>query len=196
MARFSTLAGTGCPPLATLLLALAAEFRGDVDPEEADARLDALALPLFGAASVPARDAACGLARVLDSRPGFDPDPDGIGALYIDVALRERRGHPLMLAAIALETGRRAGLRVHLLAGDGGWYAALADDERYWLVDTTLSPGRRVDAAALRPHCAHEVAYAALAALGTRFERAGDSSRAGRAALLREQLPMRAREER
>ena len=63
----------GCPPLADLLLALAAEFR-DVDTAAADARLDELALPLFGLAGGDLRTAAGRLAAVLDTDPGFDAD--------------------------------------------------------------------------------------------------------------------------
>jgi hypothetical protein len=103
--------------------------------------------------------------------------------------LEARTGHPLILAAIAAEAGRRAGLAVHVLSTSSGWYAGLADGERLWLIDTTMD-GRRVDAWRLRRHCAHELAFAALLGLSERFERLGDTRGAGRAALLRQQLPL------
>ncbi len=58
-----------------------------------------------------------------------------------------------------------------------------------WLVDTTMD-GRRADAWRLRRHCSHEVAFAALLGLSQRYERLGDARGAGRAALLRQQLPL------
>jgi hypothetical protein len=103
--------------------------------------------------------------------------------------LAERSGHPLVLAAIAAEAGRRAGLAIHVLSTSTGWYAGLADGERMWLIDTTMD-GRRVDAWHLRRHCSHEVAFAALLGLSDRYERLGDARGAARAALLRQQLPL------
>jgi hypothetical protein len=49
-----------------------------------------------------------------------------------------------VLAAIAAEVGRRAGLSVHVLSAPTGWYAGLGDGDRLWLVDTTMD-GRRAD---------------------------------------------------
>jgi len=179
----------GCPPPADLLLALAAEFH-DVDAAAADTRLDELALPLFGLATKDHRIAAGHLAAVLDTEPGFDADRTSVPALWLDRVLETRRGHPLILAALAAEVGRRAGLQVHVLSAPTGWYAGLADGERLWLVDATMD-GRRADPWSLRPHCAHELAFAALLGLSERYEKVGDSRRAGRAALLRSRLPLR-----
>ena len=169
-----------------LLLALAGEFR-PVDTETTDTHLDELALPLFGLASGELRSAASVLAGVLD---GYDPDRTSVASLWLDVALEACAGHPLVLAAIAAEVGRRAGLAVQVLSSPAGWYAGLADGERLWLVDTTLD-GRRADPWSLRRHCAHELAFAALLGLAERYERAGDHQRAGRAAELRSRLPLR-----
>jgi hypothetical protein len=75
------------------------------------------------------------------------------------------------------------------LSTSSGWYAGLADGERMWLIDTTMDGGR-ADAWRLRRHCSHEVAFAALLGLSQRYERLGDARGAGRAALLRQQLPL------
>ena len=99
MDGFTRLAGGGCPPIADLMLALAAEFR-DVDADAVDARLDELALPLFGIAGGEQRVAAARLADILDTDPGFDADRTSVAALWIDTALEARAGHPLMLAAL------------------------------------------------------------------------------------------------
>ncbi len=186
---FTRLACGGCPPLADILLAMAAEFR-EVDTEAAEATLDELALPLFGLAGGDLRVAADELATVLDHRPGFFADRGSVSGLWLDCALEARAGHPLILAAIAAEVGRRAGLRVHVLSAPTGWYAGLADGERLWLVDATMD-GRTADPWSLRRHCAHELAFAALLGLSERYERVGDSARAGRASLLRSRLPLR-----
>ena len=185
MDGFTRLASGGCPPLADLLLAVADAFR-PVDAAAADARLDELALPLFGMAA-DGRGAAALLAAALDRN--FDPDRLRIEGLWLDRALEHEAGHPLILAAIAAEAGRRAGVPVHVLSSPTGWYAAVADTERLWLVDTTMD-GRKPDPSRLRRHCAHEVGFAALLGLGERFERAGDVRRASQATLMRSRLPL------
>src|SRR3954464_11136360 len=85
---FTRLACGGCPPVAELLLGLAREFR-HVDAEAADARLDELALPLFGLASGNLQTAAGALAGVLDS---YDTDRGSVAGLWLDVALEAAPG--------------------------------------------------------------------------------------------------------
>jgi Transglutaminase-like superfamily len=182
MDGFSRLACGGCPPPAELMLALAAEFR-PVDEAAADERLDELARPLFG---LGPRAAASALAGVIG---GFEAERMSVGGLWLDRVLADRGGHPLVLAAIAAEAGRRSGLAITVLSSSTGWYAGLADGERMWLIDATMD-GRRADAWRLRRHCSHEIAFAALLGLSERFERLGDARGAGRAALLRQQLPL------
>jgi hypothetical protein len=182
MDGFSRLACGGCPPLADLMLAMAAEFRM-VDEPAAEERLDELSRPLFG---LEPRAAASALSAVIG---GFEAERMTVGGLWLDTVLADRSGHPLVLAAIAAEAGRRAGVAIHVLSSTTGWYAGLADDERMWLIDTTMD-GRHIDAWRLRRHCSHEVAFAALLGLSERYERLGDARGAGRAALLREQLPL------
>jgi len=182
MDGFSRLACGGCPPLGDLMLALAAEFR-PVDDTGAEERLDELARTLFG---LDPRAAASTLASQIGA---FEPERRSVGGLWLDRVLAERAGHPLVLAAIASEAGRRAGLAIHVLSTASGWYAGLGDGERMWLIDATMD-GRRVDAWRLRRHCSHEVAFAALLGLTERYERLGDARGAGRAARLRQQLPL------
>jgi hypothetical protein len=189
MDGFTHLASGGCPPIADLMLALAAEFR-DVDTDAADQRLDELALPLFGLAGGDLRVAAARLANLLDSDPGFDADRSSVAGLWFDAALEAHAGHPLMLASVVAEVGRRAGLAVHVLSAPTGWYAGLADGERLWLVDATMD-GTRADPWSLRRHCTHELAFAALLGLSERFKRAGDRHGSAKAALLRSRLPLK-----
>jgi regulator of sirC expression with transglutaminase-like and TPR domain len=189
MDGFTRLAGGGCPPIADLMLALAAEFH-DADCGAADERLDELALPLFGLAERDLRVAAARLADLLDTDPGFDADRTSVAGLWLDSALEAGAGHPLVLASITAEVGRRAGLPVHVLSAPTGWYAGLADGDRLWLIDATMD-GRKADPWSLRRHCTHELAFATLLGLSHRFERLGDQRRAGHAALLRSRLPLR-----
>ena len=111
MDGFTNLATGGCPPIADLMLALAAEFR-DVDTDAADQRLDQLALPLFGLAG--------GDLRLLDTDPGFDADRSSVAGLWFDAALEVHAGHPLMLAAVVAEAGPRAGRRCTASAPTAG----------------------------------------------------------------------------
>ena len=187
MEGFTRLATGECPPIADLMLALAAEFH-DVDADAADARLDELALPLFGLAGAHPRTAAGRLAEVLDR---FDADRLSVAGLWLDSALEARSGHPLMLAALIAEVGRRAGLAVHVLSAPTGWYAGLAAEGRLWLVDTTLAGDRTADPWSLRRHCTHELAFAVLLGLSDRFQRLGDRDGSAKAALLRSRLPLK-----
>ena len=110
---------------------------------------------------------------MLDTEPGFHADRASVAGLWLDAVLESRTGHPLMLAALAAEVGRRAGLPVRCFGADrlvrrrGRQRPAVArrrDDGR---------PPRRPRS--LRPHCAHELAFAALIGLSERYERAGDT---------------------
>src|ERR1044071_9224283 len=102
MDGFTRLASGGCPPIADLMLALAAESH-QLDADAADSRLDELALPLFGLAGGDLRLAAARLANVLDADPGFDADRSSVAGLWLDAALEAHAGHPLVLAALAAE---------------------------------------------------------------------------------------------
>src|SRR5215213_3993981 len=68
MDGFIHLATGGCPPIADLMLAMAAEFR-DVDPAAADLRLDELALPCS------ASPAATRASRPRAWRTSWTPTP-------------------------------------------------------------------------------------------------------------------------
>src|SRR6185437_3698522 len=109
MDGFSRLACGGCPPLADLMLSMAAEFRL-VDEPAAEERLDDLARTLFG---LDERTAASALVGEIGT---FQAERLSVAGLWLDRVLEERAGHPLVLAAIAAEAGRRAGLAIHVLS--------------------------------------------------------------------------------
>jgi hypothetical protein len=78
--------------------------------ESPSARLDQASLPLFGAAGLDLRGQARALADVLTNQLCLCPERRDHRALLIDHALSSRSAHPLQIAVIGHELGRRAGL--------------------------------------------------------------------------------------
>jgi Transglutaminase-like superfamily len=180
-----------CPPCGEMMLAIAAEFRA-VDAPRVSFRLDELARRLFDVA--PARDARTSshaLAALLTDELGFRADESSLDGLWLDVTLAHRSGHPLALAVIAAEIGRRAGIAVGICSTAWGWYAGIGERERLWLIDPVTDPGP-TPSGRVRRHCGHEVAFATLTGIYARLVRDGDEARAHRAARLRGRLPVSA----
>jgi hypothetical protein len=101
-----------CPPPGDALLAIASEFRS-VDADRASFRLDDFARSLFAvAAERDPGSAAPALAALLTEEVRMRRDESSLEGLWIDQALERRAGHPLALAVVAAEIGRRAGLKV------------------------------------------------------------------------------------
>lgn len=148
------------------------------DLREVDDALDDLARRLF---ADPSADA---LHRMLTDDPGFAVDISADGLLLHRV-LDRRAGHPLVLAAIAAEAGRRAGLPAGVWSSRFAWFAGVRSEEGVSLVNATGASGPRPSG--VRCHCAHEVAFAALLGLE---HRADDPEVADRARVLREALPV------
>ena len=183
------LSATCCPAPAEALLAIAAEFRA-VDGARASFRLDEYARSLFAvAAKGDPGDSARGLAALLTDRVRLRRDESSLEGLWIDRTLERRAGHPLSLAVIAAEIGRRAGLKVGICSTACGWYAGIGEPERLWLIDPATDPGS-TPTGPVRCHCGHEVAFAALTGIYARLVRDGDDAGAHRAARLRGRLPV------
>ena len=141
---FAALSRRACPPVGEALFAVAASWR-PVNWAELDAKLDHLARPLF-AAGPGGRERAGALAELLVAN--FRPDGKAVERLWLDEVLASRRGHPLLLAAVATELGRRSGWQIMVCSSPEGWYAGLLDDGVLWLVDP---PARRAARARPRP---------------------------------------------
>jgi len=178
-----------CPAPGAALLAIAGEFR-PVDAARTSFRLDELARSLFAVAAE--RDpgaAARELATLLTEEVGLRRDESSLDGLWLDRALERRAGHPLALAVLAAEIGRRAGLSVGICSTAWGWYAGFGEPERLWLIDPATDPGP-TPSGPVRSHCGHEVAFAALTGVYARLVRDGDAARAHLAVRLRGHLPV------
>ena len=188
---FADLATESCESSDLLLLSVAAEFR-PVRWDEALERLDDLGRRVFGIAALTPPEAAGELARALTSGAGLRPDAAGIEGLLLDCVLRDRRGHPALLAFIFCEAARRAGVAATVYSDPYRWYAGVRDDEGLVLVDPAgWSPQAAAVPARLRPHCGHELAWMVLCGVEGRLRRSGAERTADRAAALRELLPVR-----
>lgn len=173
MLPFSLAAGLSCPTHADLAAALAAEFR-TVDERAVDEGLDGLAIALAPARLDHPVEQLDELCRTMAA---FEPleAPLDQRALFLDVVLDRLAGHPTVLAVIAAEAGRRAGLDVGVVMEHGGTHR---------VGHLALEP------AATRWPCAHQVAFALLGAQIERAQRGGDLGSALHAAELRLELPL------
>jgi regulator of sirC expression with transglutaminase-like and TPR domain len=189
---FAFLSAGPCPPPGDLLLAIACEFRA-VDSGHVSFRLDELARSLFAVVAHggcrDGRAVSRRLAEVLCEEARFLSDESPVEGLLLDAVLDRREGHPLTLSVVAAEIGRRAGVPVAVCSTPTGWYAAIGDEERLWLIDPAAGD-RPVPAGPVRRHCAHEVAFSALTGIYARLVRDGDGEGARRASELRGRLPV------
>ena len=173
---FAALSRRACPPLGEALFAVAAAWRPVTWPA-VDAQLDALAIPLF-AYPPDGRERSGALAAVLAET--FRRDGRSIDGLWIDAVLAHRRGHPVMLAAVAAELGRRAGWEICVCSSPAAWFAALHHDGVLWLVDPTGEASGERAPKSVRRHCAHEIAFVVLTGLAERFTGVHDEAQARR----------------
>jgi hypothetical protein len=169
---FAALSRRACPALADTLLAVAAAWR-PVNWADVDAALDELALPLF-CAPAAGRERAAVLSELVTET--FAPDAGHVDGLWLDRVLERRRGHPVVIASIATELGRRAGWEITVCSSPTAWYAGLHDDGVLWLIEA-LGTGAG-SPAHVRRHCAHEIAFVILTGLADRFAGERDQERA------------------
>ena len=171
---FTAISHEACPSMAETLLAVVAAWR-PVDHVVLDGQLDQMSRALFGAerdGRARARTLAALLTRELE------PDATSVEGLWLDEVLATRRAHPVMIAALAAELGRRAGWGITVCSTPTAWYAGLVDGDVLWLVEPTgASAGVPTT---VRRHCAHEIAYVVLTGLAQRFENERDRDRARR----------------
>lgn len=150
------------------------------------ARLDEASLPLFGAAGQELAEQARALADVLTNQLCLCPERRDHRALLIDHALSARSAHPLQIAVIGHELGRRAGLATFVGAYGGQPWTVVCADTRMALVGPATAAGKP-GAAEIRQRCPHQVAFTVLRAIS----RAAPPDAAKRAERLLRSVPVR-----
>jgi regulator of sirC expression with transglutaminase-like and TPR domain len=191
---FEDLATVPDATLDRLALALAAEF-GPVDATGALRRLDRLgaelARALDGAPRSPHAEARA-VAHVLGTVHGFKGDTDEYDRpenSMLDRVLERRRGLPILLSAVYVETARRADVP---LAGVGlpGHFVVAHFGAREPLLLDPFGGGTPITVdGPVRPWTPRETAMRMLNNLVPAYRRRGDLTRALRAAELRLGLP-------
>ena len=194
---FSALARDPAAPLDALALALAGAFR-PVDAGAAMDALDALGAEIAIVASrgsgSPAADAET-CTTVLGVRHGFLGDRaeyDDPRNSMLDAVIERRRGLPIVLSVLYVETARRAGIPLRGVGLPGHFVVGHFGVDPPLLMDP-FNGGRRVGdevpRVRLRPWTPPEIALRMLNNLVPAFERRGDLGAAIRAATMRLELP-------
>ena len=196
---FETLAAEPEPPLDELTLALAAEL-GPVDAEGALAELDRLGAELSEASrTVSPEEQAQACSLVLGQRHGFAGDrerydhPDNS---MLDRVLATRRGLPILLSVVYMETARRAGIPLAGVGLPGHYVVGHFGADPPLLLDPfaggvpAQAPGPGVPRDAVRPWSNHETTLRILNNLVVALSGRADFTRAIRAAELRLVLPL------
>jgi hypothetical protein len=181
---FAELARQRCPAVGDVLLVMTGAFQ-QVDLDATDARLDELSRPLFDLPA-PAR-----AGRLAEQLARFALDERSVAGLWLDDVVRSQRGHPMLVAAVGAEIGRRAGLDAGVFSTPSVWYAGVVDGEQLWLIDLGEPTAESASPRTLRRHCGHELAFAALSGLAARFEGPDAERLRRRAAHLRDLLSLR-----
>jgi len=182
-------AATTCPPPAEVARSLAWEL-GDFDADGAERALTALTAAALAEVERSPEAQLHALGEVVTSAALCARRDGGPHELLIDRVLVRGHGHPLTIAVILQEIGRRAGLPVGIVAGEAGVFVAHQRLTEPLVLDPAT--GRLVDADRLGTlvwQCGHQVAALLLDALEPRYERAGDLTRALHVARLRCTLP-------
>lgn len=194
---FAELVSEPDPPLDVLTLALAAEFRDDVDAHGALGALDALGAELAEGAAQAGRGPCRArlVAAVLGEEHGFIgeqeryDDPDNS---MLDLVLERRRGLPILLSVVYIEVARRAGIPLVGVGLPGHFVVGLFGGERPVLLDP-FAGGESIEADVspelVRPWTAPEIAMRMLNNLASAYRRRGDLGSAIRAASMRLALP-------
>ena len=191
---FARLAADPAARMGALALALAAEFR-DVDEAAALTRLDELGAEVRAAAA-ETRDELGAIAMVLGGEYGFAgarEEYDHPDHSMLDLVLERRRGLPITLSVVYVETARRAGIALDGVGLSGHYVVGqFRRGAGPVLLDPFAGGGRTQapDPSEVRPWGAHETALRMLNNLVGSYTRRNDLGRAIRAAELRLELPL------
>jgi len=194
---FADLAAAPDATLDLLALAMAAEFR-EVHVATAMASLDTLGADVSAAAQRTTgspEDVTAACAEVLGTVHGFEGDRrqyDDPQNSMLDVVLQRRRGLPILLSVVYIETARRAGIALSGVGLPGHFVVGNFGAGEPLLLDP-FDGGRPISVSeapdALRPWLPDEIAMRMLNNLVSSFTRRGHLGHAIRAAELRVLLP-------
>ena len=148
-------------------------------------RIDDAARPIFGAADESLFAQADALADVITNRLGFRVDVGGWRTLLLGDALVDRQAHPLLLASLAHELARRAGLDSVVAHSPDECCCVLIAGEMALPICFGEAPDG-LDVSTLRRCCAHELAFTILAAIGQH----APAAQAGAADRVRAAMPI------
>ena len=179
-------ASVTCPPPAELAISLAWEL-GDLDADRVERALCALGAAVLVEVD---HDPKAQLLALGEAVSGATLRVRRDGELLIDRMLERGHGHPVLIAIVLAELGRRAGLPVGIVASERGHFVAHQRLTEPLVLDPAT--GQLIDAddlGVLRWQCGHQVAAALLDALQPRYEREGDLTRALQVARMRCTLP-------
>jgi hypothetical protein len=182
-------ASVACPPPAELARSLAWEL-GDFDADRAERNLTALAAAILPEAQTRPAAQLAALGEAVTNTALSPRGDGGPRELLLDRALERGHGHPVLIAIVLAEIGRRAGVPVGIVAGGNGHFVAHQRLTQALVLDP--STGRLTDADALgvlRWQCGHQLAAELLDLLQPCYERDGDLARALHVAKLRATLP-------
>lgn len=192
MRSFAALAADPAAQLDALALALAAELRS-VDPDAALARLDGLAVEVREVADATGGELAA-LCFVLAECHGFagaEEPYDHPDHSMVDLVLERRRGLPIALSVVYVETARRAGIDLDGVGLSGHYVVGQFRDGSTPVLLDPFNGGRPIVApnpSEVRPWAAHETALRMLNNLVASYTRRNDLGRAIRAAEMRLEL--------
>ena len=194
MPPFTALAADPAAQLGELALALAAELR-PVDEDAALARLEELAVEVREVAHATGGELAA-LCFVLGERHGFagaSEEYDHPDNSMLDLVLQRRRGLPIALSVVYVETARRAGIALDGVGLSGHYVVGqFRPGSAPVLLDPFGGGGPIVarDPSEVRPWHAHETTLRMLNNLAGSYTRRNDLGRAIRAAEMRLELSL------
>jgi regulator of sirC expression with transglutaminase-like and TPR domain len=192
MRLFEALAADPAARLDALALALAAELR-PVDEDAALARLEELGAEVRVVANAPGGELAA-LSFVLGERHGFGgarEEYDHPDHSMLDLVLERRRGLPIALSVVYVETARRAGIGLDGVGLSGHYVVGQFRPGSAPVLLDPFGGGAPLDApnpAEVRPWAPHETALRMLNNLVGSYTRRNDLGRAIRAAEMRLEL--------
>jgi len=200
MPRFAEVAVDPDATLDVLALALAAEFREDVQAADAMARLDILGAEVARAVEqtdrTPQSQAlACG--QIIGAAHGFVGDQehyDDPRNSMLDLVLMQRRGLPILLSVVYIEAARRAAIPIAGVGLAGHFVIGHFGTDPPVLLDP-FAGGDQVETdaprEAIRPWRTDELVMRMLNNLVATYDRRGNLGAAIHAARLRLALPAR-----